>query len=75
MSRMYQWLSRGASFSRSDASLSGATRTIRTEVTVERKGVTVQLGDAAASGLDTCPLCGNKLISNADDRVRLQHRE
>jgi hypothetical protein len=61
MNRLYQWLSGRASFFRSDTSGRGASRTVRTEVTVERQGVTLLLGGAAAVSFDVCPLCGNKL--------------
>jgi hypothetical protein len=62
MNRIYQWLSGRASFFRFDSSGHGTTRTVRTEVTVERQGVTLLVGGAAA-GFDTCPLCGSKLTS------------
>ena len=60
MNRLYQWLSERASFFRSDKSDQVMRRTVRTEVTVEREGMTLMVGGAAA-GLDFCPLCGNKL--------------
>jgi hypothetical protein len=53
--RIYQWLYGRASFFRSDTS--GRTnRMVRTEVTVERQGMTLLMG--GATGLDHCPLCG-----------------
>jgi len=60
MNRIYQWLSGRASFFRSDTSGRGANRTLRTEVTVERQGMTLLVGGVAA-GFDTCPLCGQTL--------------
>lgn len=64
MNRLYQWLSGRARFFRTDTSSRGASRTIRTEVTVERQGMTLLVGGAAGAGFDTCPLCGNKLAPN-----------
>jgi hypothetical protein len=61
MNRLYQWLSGRASFFRSDTSGRGASRTVRTEVTVERQGMTLLAGGMAAAGFDTCPLCGSKV--------------
>lgn len=59
MNRLYQWLFRRASFFHSDAPGPGTSRTVHTEVTVERQGMTLLLGGAV--GFDTCPLCGQKL--------------
>jgi hypothetical protein len=69
--RLYQWLSQWASFIRSDTSGSGSTRTVRTEVTVERQAMAVLVGDVGAAGFDTCPLCGNKLTSAHAEHARL----
>jgi hypothetical protein len=71
--RLYQWLSQRASFFRSHASGHGTTRTVRTEVTVQREGMTLLVGDAAA-GFDTCPLCGQKLPSAQAEQTRLRLR-
>jgi hypothetical protein len=60
--RLYQWLSGRASIFRSISSSHMASRTVRTEVTVERQGVSVLLGGGAV-GLDACPLCGRRLAS------------
>jgi len=68
MNRLYQWLSGRASFFRSDTSGHGASRTVRTEVTVERQGMTLLVGGAAA-GFDICPLCGTKLAPNQAERL------
>jgi hypothetical protein len=67
--RMYQWLGERARFFRSDTSGRGTSRTVRTEVTVQREAVTVLVGDAAA-GFDTCPLCGSKLASAQAEQAR-----
>ncbi len=61
MNRLYQWLSGRASFFRSDTLGRGASRTVRTEVTVEQQGMTLLVVGAAVAGFDTCPLCGSKL--------------
>ncbi|MGC2171691.1 MAG: hypothetical protein WA623_09920, partial [Candidatus Sulfotelmatobacter sp.] len=58
---LYQWLTERARLFRSDASAQGTGRTVRTEVTVERQHTTLLVGDVAAAGFDTCPLCGAKL--------------
>jgi len=63
VNRLYQWLSGRASFFRIHTSGRGTSRTVRTEVTVERQGMTLLVGGTAA-GFDTCPLCGSKLTSN-----------
>jgi hypothetical protein len=67
--RLYQWLTQWASFFRSDTG--GTTRTIRTEVTVQREGMTLLAGDAAAS-LNTCPLCGTKLAQEQAEQAPLR---
>jgi hypothetical protein len=69
--RLYQWLSQRASFFRSDTSGGGTTRTVRTEVTVQREGMTLLVGDATA-GFDTCPLCGSKLAPTQVEQARLR---
>jgi len=45
---------------------------VRTEVTVERQGTTVILGDVGVAGLDTCPLCGSKLAADQAEQARLR---
>jgi hypothetical protein len=70
--RIYQWLSRRASFFRSESSGDGTTRTVRTEVTVEQQGTTVLVGNAAGAGFDTCPLCGSKLAPEQAEQARLR---
>jgi hypothetical protein len=71
MNRLYQWMSRRASFFRSDVPGSGASRTVRTEVTVERQGMTLPVGGAAA-GFDNGPLCGQQLAPAQAEQARLR---
>jgi hypothetical protein len=59
MKGLYQWFSRRASFFRSGTSDQRTTRTVRTEVTVQREGLTLLVG--GGTGFDNCPLCGQKL--------------
>jgi len=68
MNRLYQWLSGRASFFRVGTSSRSTGRTIRTEVTVERQGLTLVVSGAAV-GFDTCPLCGSKLVPNQAEQV------
>ena len=70
MHRLYQWLSRRASFFRVEAPSRGTSRIVHTEVTVERRGMTVLVGGATVSGLDLCPLCGQKLAPEAAETAR-----
>jgi hypothetical protein len=70
---LYQWLTRRASFFRSDTSSRGTSRTVCTEVTVERKGMTLLIGDAA--DFDHCPLCGQKLAPMQAKQARLRIQE
>jgi hypothetical protein len=67
MNRIYQWLSSRASFFRPDASSRGTSRTVRTEVTVERQGIALLPG-GGADGLDACPLCRSKLPLKQSDQ-------
>jgi hypothetical protein len=71
MKRLYQWFSKRASFFRSGTSGSGTIRTVRTEVTVHREGLTLLVGSAAA-GFDICPLCGQKLAPAQAEQARLR---
>jgi hypothetical protein len=57
---LYQWLTQGASFFRSEVAGRGTSRTVRTEVTVEQQGLTL-LMSGSATGFADCPLCGQKL--------------
>ena len=69
--RLYQWLSERASFFRSDAPGRGTSRTVRTEVTVERQGMTLLVGGTAPN-FDNCPLCGQKLAPEQAEQARLR---
>jgi len=76
MDRIYQWLSKRASFFcsdifRSDTSGHGTGRIVRTEVTVERQGLILLVGGAAA-GFDNCPLCGQKLAPAQAEQAKLR---
>jgi hypothetical protein len=72
MKRLYQWFSERASFFRSSKFSQGTTHTVRTEVTVQREGLTVLLG--GATGFDICPLCGHKLAPAQAEQARLRLR-
>jgi hypothetical protein len=72
MKGLYQWLSARASFFRLDKSGRGTSRTVRTEVTVQREGMTVLIGDPAAAGFDNCPLCGSKLAPEQAEQAGLR---
>ena len=61
MHRLFQSLRERASFSRAETSGRGASHTVRTEVTVERKETTVLVGGVTSGAFDTCPLCGHQL--------------
>jgi hypothetical protein len=71
---LYQWLSERASFFRSDPCGHGTTRSVRTEVTVERQGMTVLVG-GGTTGFDTCPLCGQKLAPAEAEQARLRRQK
>jgi hypothetical protein len=66
MKRLYQWLSGRASFFPSET-LGGFSRTIRTEVRVERQALTLLVSGLAAD-FDICPLCGQKLAPPQGNR-------
>jgi hypothetical protein len=72
--RLYQWFSERASFFRSSMPDTSTTRTVRTEVTVQREGLALLVGGAAA-GLDFCPLCGQKLAPTQAKQARLRLQE
>jgi hypothetical protein len=74
MNRLYQWVSQRASFFRSEPFGRGTSRTVRTEVTVERQGMTLLVGGAAAS-FDVCPLCGQKRAPTQVDSASLRLRQ
>jgi len=69
--RIYQWAYQWASFFRSQTSGRSTSRTVRTEVTVERQGMTLLVGGTAA-GFDNCPLCGQKLAPAQAEQARLR---
>ncbi|MGB6386065.1 MAG: hypothetical protein WBE45_16855 [Terriglobales bacterium] len=73
MKRLYQWFSERASFFRSGTPGAGTTRTVRTEVTVQREGLSLLVSNAAAD-LGTCPLCGQKLAPAQAEQARLRLR-
>ena len=60
MKRLYQSLSELASFFRTEASGGGISRTVCTEVTVRREGMTLQIDSAATAAFRICPLCGTE---------------
>lgn len=72
--KLYQWLSRRASIFGADTSSGGIRRTVRTEVRVERRGLTLLMGSAAA-GLEICPLCGQNLAPSQSEQAKLRLRE
>lgn len=74
VNRLYQWLSDRASFFRSAAYGRATSRSVRTEVTVERRGMTLLVGGTAA-GLDICPLCGQKLVPARAEQAKLRLQE
>jgi len=69
--KLYQWLLKRASSFRSAPPVSGTSRTVRTEVTVERQAMTLLVGGAAA-GFDNCPLCGQTLAPAQAEQARLR---
>jgi hypothetical protein len=71
MNRLYQWLSGRTSFFHVNASRQGTSRTVCTEVTVQRESTTLTAGTSAA--FDLCPFCGQKLApaEAVHERLRL----
>ena len=69
--RLYQWLTQRASFFGFDSSDRGTSRTVRTEVTVQREGMTLLVGGVAA-GFENCPLCGQKLAPAEVEQAKLR---
>jgi hypothetical protein len=67
--RLYQWFSERASFFHSEVPGTGKSRTVRTEVTVQRERMTVLVGSVGGTGFDICPLCGNELALAEADRL------
>jgi hypothetical protein len=74
MKRLYQWFRERASIFRSARPSQGTTRTVRTEVTVQREGLTLLVGGAVTL-LDHCPLCGQKLAPAQAEQARLRLQE
>ena len=70
MHRFFQSLCERVGFSRAQPLRHGESRTIRTEVTVEREETTVQLGGVTFGPLDTCPMCGHKLAPGQARQAR-----
>ena len=60
MKRLYQWFTERASFSASDAVANRMSRTVQTEVTVQREAMTLLVGEGLP-GFNICPLCGQKV--------------
>lgn len=71
MHRLYQWLSKSASFFRTDLSSSGVSRIVRTEVTVERQAMTLLVNGGSVE-FDRCPLCGQELTPAQTEQARLR---
>jgi hypothetical protein len=68
---LYQWLSRRARFFR--PAPSGVSRTVRTEIKVERRDMTLRVG--GVTGFDVCPFCGQKLAPGEAEQARLRLQE
>jgi hypothetical protein len=68
--RLYRSLRERMRLFRAETSGHGASHTIRTEVTVERKETTVLVGGVTSGTLDTCPLCGHRLVPAQAAQVR-----
>jgi len=71
MNRLYQWLTGRAGLFRSGTTGRGPSRTVRTEIMLERQTLTV-LVNGAAMVLDTCPRCGQKLAPAQAEQARLR---
>lgn len=72
MIRLAEWFRRRASSRRTETSVQGSGHTVRTVETVEFQERTFLIGRQQIGDFATCPLCGSKLSSNADDAVRPQ---
>jgi hypothetical protein len=70
MKGLYQWFSRRASIFRAGSSSRGTTRTTRTEVKVQREGLTLLVSGAA--GFEICPLCGQSLAPAQAEQAKLR---
>jgi hypothetical protein len=69
MKRLYQWFSERTSFFHSEVPNIGKSRSVRTEVTVQRERMTVLVGSVGGTGFDICPLCGNECAPAEADRL------
>jgi len=67
---LYQRLFRRAMSFLLGSSAPAGGRVVRTEVTVERQGVTVLLSGVAAADFDICPLCGQRLAPTQAEQMR-----
>jgi len=76
MQRLFQSLRERAGFCRAETSGHGGSRTVRTDVTVEREETTVLVGGVSSWAFDTCPFCGHKIepARAAQVRARLEGR-
>jgi len=54
----------------SSPSVPNVTRIVRTDVTVERQGMTVLLSGVATGDFDICPLCGQSLAPAQTAQIR-----
>jgi hypothetical protein len=45
---------------------------VRTEVTIQRDATTLLVGNPAAVGFDTCPLCGSKLAPEQQEKAKIR---
>lgn len=71
MKRLYQWFSERASFFHADTTGGSAIRTVRTEVTVQREGMTLLVGEVGTV-FDVCPFCQQKLAPTRAGQSRLR---
>jgi hypothetical protein len=74
MNRLYQWLRGRTSTFISAKSAGGTSRTVCTEVTVQRQSMTLLVAGAATI-FDVCPLCGQSLAPAQAEHARRRLRE
>jgi hypothetical protein len=74
MKRLYQWFGERASFFFSDSDGDRTSRTVRTEVTVQREAMTLLVSEAAAP-FAICPFCGQKSPPAQAKQTRLRLQE
>jgi hypothetical protein len=72
MIRLAQWLQRRANSLCNETVVFGSSQTVRTVETVESQERTIVIGLEQVGNLETCPLCGNKLGSTAEEPWRPQ---